>query len=80
MKELNLVIKKTVSAIEDLQRNSKEITKVINIINDISEQTQLLALNASIEAARAGEEGKGFSIVASEISKLANESQQATNL
>lgn len=78
MKELNLVIKKTVSAIEDLQRNSKEITKVINIINDISEQTQLLALNASIEAARAGEEGKGFSIVASEISKLANESQQAT--
>lgn len=78
MQELNLVIKKTVYAIEELQKNSKEITKVINIINDISEQTHLLSLNASIEAARAGDEGKGFSIVASEISKLANESQQAT--
>ena len=78
MKELNLVIKNTVAAIDNLQKNSREITKVMNIINDISEQTQLLALNATIEAARAGEEGKGFSIVASEISKLATESQEAT--
>ena len=78
IKDLDLVIKKTVSSVEDLQEHSKEITNVIKIINDISEQTQLLALNASIEAARAGEEGKGFSIVAKEISKLANESQQAT--
>lgn len=78
MKDLEIVIKKTVLAIENLKRNSQEITKVMSVISDISEQTQLLALNATIEAARAGEEGRGFSIVASEISKLATESQQAT--
>ena len=78
MKELETVIKKTVLAIENLKKNSQEITNVMNLISDISEQTQLLALNATIEAARAGEEGRGFSIVASEISKLATESQQAT--
>ena len=78
MKELNGIIKKTVESIENLQQNSHHITRIMNIISEISEQTQLLALNATIEAARAGEEGKGFSVVASEISKLASESQEAT--
>lgn len=78
MEELKSVIRKTVTAIGDLQENSKKITNVINIISSISQQTQLLALNATIEAARAGEEGRGFSVVASEISKLALESQDAT--
>lgn len=78
MEELNGIIKKTVESIKYLQENSQHITNVINIINGISEQTQLLALNATIEAARAGEEGKGFSVVAGEISKLASESQEAT--
>ena len=78
MEELKSIIRKTVDSIEELQSNSKKITEVINIISDISEQTQLLALNATIEAARAGEEGKGFSVVAGEISKLAIESKNAT--
>ena len=78
MEELKSVIRKTVTAIGDLQENSKKITNVINIISSISQQTQLLALNATIEAERAGEEGRGFSVVASEISKLALESQDAT--
>lgn len=78
MEELKDVIRKTVKAIESLQKHSNEITNVINIISSISQQTQLLALNATIEAARAGEEGRGFSVVASEISKLAVESENAT--
>lgn len=78
MNELEVTIRKCVKSINELQKYSAEITEVINIINNISKQTQLLALNASIEAARAGNEGKGFSVVASEISKLALETENAT--
>lgn len=78
MNELEVTIKQCVKSINELQKYSVQITEVINIINNISKQTQLLALNASIEAARAGNEGKGFSIVASEISKLALETENAT--
>lgn len=63
----------------ELSEHTQQIGDIIGIVEDIAEQTNMLALNAAVEAARAGENGKGFSVVASEIRKLADESKQATN-
>lgn len=60
-----------------LQNKAKDITSIVSIVSGISEQTNLLALNASIEAARAGELGRGFSVVAEEVRKLAEQSKDA---
>jgi methyl-accepting chemotaxis protein len=65
--------------INDLDESSRKIGDIIKIITSISEQTNLLALNAAIEAARAGEAGRGFSVVADEIRKLADESNNAAS-
>lgn len=76
--ETNYITGKVAEDINSLNKDMKDIKKIVNAISLIAEQTNMLALNATIEAARAGEAGKGFSVVAAEVKKLAEKSKDSS--